>query len=76
MGGVDLVVGPLEEALEHPELVEDLHRRGVHRVAAEVAEKVCMLLQHSHPTAGAGEEEPRHHARRTASDNDQVLVSV
>ena len=28
LGAVDLVVRPLQEALEHPELVEDLHVEG------------------------------------------------
>jgi hypothetical protein len=35
-----------QEALEHPELVEDLHRRGVDRVAAEIAEEVGVLFEH------------------------------
>ena len=46
LGVVDLVVRALQEPLEHPELVEDLHGRGVYRVAAEIAEEVGVLLEH------------------------------
>ena len=64
--------GPLEEALEHPELVEDLHRRGVDRVAAEIAEEVGMLFEHLHRDAGAGEQQPGHHPRGAAADDQDV----
>ena len=55
-----------------PELVEDLHRRGVDRVAAEIAEEVGMLFEHPHVAAGAREQQPGHHPRRAAADDDQV----
>ena len=71
LGAVDLVVRPLEEALEHPELVEDFHGRGVDRVAAEIAEEVGVLLEDLHAAAGAGEQQAGHHARRAAADDDQ-----
>ena len=73
---VDPVVRPLQEALEHPELVEDLHRRGMDRVAAEIAEEVGMLLEHLHAAAGAREQQSGHHARRAAANYDQVEVGI
>ena len=67
--------GALEEALEHPELVEDLHRRGVDGVAAEIAEEVGMLFEHRHAAAGAGEQQARHHPGGAAADDDQVALT-
>ena len=73
---VDPVVRPLEEALEHPELVEDLHRRGVDRVAAEIAEEVGVLFEHADVAAGAGEQQAGHHPGGPAADDDQVRISI
>ena len=72
LGAVDLVVRPLQEALEHPELVEDLHRRRVDRVAAEIAEEVGVLFEHPHVAAGAREQQAGHHPAGPAADDDQV----
>ena len=69
---VDPVVRPLQEPFEHPQLVEDLHRRGVDRVAAEIAEEVGVLLEHPHVAAGAREQQPGHHPGRPAADDQQV----
>jgi hypothetical protein len=54
------VVRPLEEPAEHAELVENFHRRGVDRVAAEIAEEVGVLLEHPHRDAGAREQQAGH----------------
>ncbi len=74
----DLVVRSGEEALEHPELVENLHRRGVHRVSAKIAKEIGVLFQHQHLATGSGEEEAGHHPSRSTTDNDQVqeILSV
>ena len=37
------------------------------RVAAEIAQKILMLLQHDHLDAGAREQEAQHHAGRPAA---------
>ena len=41
--------GSAQEFLEQAELVQQLERRGVDRVAAEVAQEVAVLLQHQRP---------------------------
>ena len=56
-----LVVRALEELVEQPELVHHLERRGVHGVAAEVAQEVAVLFEHRHVDPGAGKEEAGHH---------------
>src|SRR5205823_858917 len=73
---VEPVVRPLEEALEHPELIEDFHRRGVDCVAAEIAEEVRVLFEDQHAAAGACEKQPGHHAGRPAANDDQVERAV
>ena len=65
---------PLEEAIEHAELVEDFHGRRVDRVAAEIAEEIGVLLENADPAPGAREKEAGHHARRPAADDDQVRI--
>src|SRR5207302_3161235 len=65
----DLLVRQPQQALEQPELVHHLQRRGVNRVAAEVTQKIGVLLQHERAHAGAGEQQPEHHARRAAAGN-------
>ena len=70
---VDPVVRPLQKALEHPQLVEDLHRRRVDRVAAEIAEEVGMLFQHSDAAPGPREQQAGHHSGRPAADDDQIV---
>ena len=67
---------PLKEALKHPELVEDLHRRGMDRVAAEIAEEVRVLFEDADVAAGPGEQQAGHHARWTAADDDQVRIAI
>ena len=37
-----------QEFLQQPQFLHDLQRRGVHRVAAEIAQEFAMLLQHRH----------------------------
>ena len=58
------------ELVGQTQLVEQSQRAGVHRVAAEVAQEVGVLLHHRHVDAGAGEQQPEHHARRTAAGDD------
>ena len=74
LGRIYLVVRPLQEPLEHPELVEDFHRRRMDRVAAEIAEEVGMLFEHPDGTAGAREQQSGHHSRRSAANDDEVEV--
>ncbi len=75
LGAVDLVVRTLEEPLEHPQLVENLHCRRMDRVATEIAEEVRMLFENSDLAARAGEQQPCHHSGRAAPYDDQVSVA-
>ena len=43
-----------------PGLVQDLERRRVDRVAAEVAEEIAVLFEHRYVHARTSEEEPSH----------------
>ena len=44
----------------------------MHRVPAEIAEEIGVLLQHLHGAAGAGEEQAGHDSRGTASGDDEI----
>ncbi len=70
------VVRALEERPEQPELVEHFHRRGVNRVATEIAEEVGVLFEHPHGHARAGEQIARHHPGRTAADNQNIRAKI
>src|SRR5881396_2082183 len=63
----DLRVRQRQERLEQAELVHDLERGGMDRVAAEVAQEVGVLLQHDHVDAGARQEQAEHHPGRAAA---------
>jgi hypothetical protein len=71
---VDTIVRALEEALQHFQLIEDFHRRGMDSVAAEIAEEIGVLFEHLHPAAGSCEQQPGHHPRRSAAADDEVEV--
>ena len=66
------VVGALQETAEHSQLVQDLHRRGMDRVAAEIAEEVGMLFEHPDRHSRAGEQQPGHDPRRPAADYQHI----
>src|SRR2546426_1824033 len=72
----DLLVRQAQQRLEQPELVQNLQRRGVNRVAAEVAQEIGVLLQHQRAHAGAGEQQPEHHASRAAARNADLAGSA
>ena len=59
-----LLMRALEEIVENAELVHDLERGGMNGVAAEIAQKIGVLLQHHDIDAGAGQQEAQHHAGR------------
>ena len=48
------LVRPPEKVLEDAELIHQLQRGGMNRVAAKVAQKIRMLLQHHNIDTGAG----------------------
>jgi hypothetical protein len=57
----------LAELPAQPELVNQPDRRGVHRVAAEVPQKVGVFFQYRHPYPRPGQQQPEHHASRAAA---------
>src|SRR5690606_16787183 len=71
-GAIQPFVWAIEEAAEHPELVQHFHRRGVDRIATEIAEEVRMFFKHSHRYPGAGEQQARHHSGRAAAHNRDI----
>jgi hypothetical protein len=73
---VDLVVRPPQELLQEAELVHQLQRRGMDGVAAEIAQEIAMLLEHERGDAGPREQQPRHHPRRPAAGDHEVVLGV
>src|SRR5215831_17024000 len=65
----NLLVRDLEKVFQQIKLVHQLHGRRVNGVAAKVAQKVGVLLQHHDADAGARQEEAQHHAGGAAADN-------
>ena len=59
----------LEEAFDQPELVHHLQGRGMHGVAAKIAEEVGVLFQHHDIDAGAAEQIAEHHSGGPAADD-------
>ncbi len=59
-----------EEALEQAQLVHDLQRRRVDRVAAEVAQEVTVLFDDQHLDPGARQEKAEHDPGRAAAGDD------
>jgi hypothetical protein len=68
-----LAVRQGKELVKQPKLVHQLQRRRMHRVAAEVAQEVGVLLQHRDTHARARQQKSKHHSRRTAADDAALL---
>src|SRR5262249_18029117 len=56
-----------QKAFEDAKLVHEFECRGMNRVAAEVAQKIRVLLEHGDVDAGSGQKQAQHHARWTAA---------
>ena len=65
-----------EELLEKPKLLEDLHRRWMHRITAKITQKIRVLLHHHRLYTGAREKITEHHAGRAASGNTALNTAV
>ncbi len=65
----DFLVRQLQEVVEQPQLVHHIQRRGVHGVAAEVAQEIAVFLQYHRFHAGTRQQEAQHHAGRPAADD-------
>ena len=66
---LQLLMRQFQEPVDQPEFVHHLQRRGMHGVAAEIAEEVGVLLQHHDVDPGAAQEIAEHHAGRPAADD-------
>ena len=64
--GIGFVMGPLQEPVIETKLVHDLQRRGMDRIAPEVAQEIAVLFEHGHGYPGARQEIAGHHSGRTA----------
>ena len=73
---VQFLVRQLQEFLEQAELVHQLERGRMNRVAAEIAVEIGVLLQHRHFHAGTRQQITGHHSRRAASDDDATRANV
>ena len=65
--GIGFVMGPLQEPVIETKLVHDLQRRGMDRIAPEVAQEIAVLFEHGHRYPGARQEIAGHHSGRTAA---------
>src|SRR5690606_17659930 len=72
---VELRVRFLEQFLKQADLVKQLERRGMDRVAAKIAEEIGMFFEHYHLHPGTREEEPCNHAGRPPAHDDDRRVS-
>jgi len=66
------LVPKLEELVEQAALVHEFQGRRVDGVAAEIAQKILMLLQYHDLHAGPREQEAEHHAGRPAAGDGAV----
>ncbi len=65
-------MGPFQEPVQHAQLVEDFHGRGVDRVAPEIAKEIPMLFNHQDRNARSGQQQASHHSSRTPADNNDI----
>src|ERR1700719_5076897 len=66
---VDFLVRALQELVEQAQFVHDLERRGVDRIAAEIAQEISMFFENENRDPGSGEQETEHHAGGTPAGN-------
>src|SRR5580693_9326407 len=59
----------LQEIVQKAELVHRFEGRRMDRVAAKIAQKICMFFENDRIDAGAGKEKPEHHPGRSAADD-------
>ena len=58
-----------QESVAEPEFVHHLQGRGMHGVAAKIAEEVRVLFQHHDIDPGPTQQIAQHHAGGTAADD-------
>ena len=63
----DLLMRQLQEFIDQAKFDHQFERRGMNRVAAEIAEEIGVLLQHDHVDASTSQQEPQHHSGGAAA---------
>ena len=66
---LDLLMRQLEKRINQPEFTHQFERRGMNRVAAKIAEKIGVFLQHHDIDAGARQQKSQHHSGGAAAGN-------
>ncbi len=66
------VMRPLKKPLQHAQLGEYFHRRGMHRIPPEIAEEVGVLFQHQCADTRAREQQSGEHPGRPPANNDDI----
>ena len=62
-----LLVGEGEERLQEAELMHQLQRRGMDRIAAEIAKEISVFLENDDIDSGPRQQEAEHHPGRPAA---------
>ena len=66
---LDLLMRQLEKRVNQSELIHHFERRRMHRIAAKIAEKIGVFLQHHDIDAGARQQKSQHHSGGAAAGN-------
>ena len=69
-----LLVRPLQELVQEPQLVQHLEGRRVNRVAAKVPEEVSVLLQDHDVDPSPRQQEAQHHPGRTTAGDAALSI--
>src|SRR5207245_9261114 len=72
----DLLMRQLQEFIEQAELIEDLQRRRMDGVAAKIAKEIGVFLEDFHADTRSGQQEPEHHARRSATGDADLTARL
>src|SRR5262249_52714379 len=64
----DFLMGAFEELVKQAELVDEIERRRMDRVAAKVSQEIGVLFEHDDINAHARQQEAQHHAGRASAD--------
>ena len=63
------LVRKFQKSVDQAEFIHHLQRRGMHGIAAKIAEEIGVLFQHDRIDPGAPQQISQHHAGRPAADD-------
>jgi hypothetical protein len=69
-----LLMRNFEELIEQPEFMHQFVSGWMDGVAAKVAKKIRVFLEHDDSDTGAGEQKPEHHSGWSATNNDAACL--